>query len=100
MDDKERLPEEWARELGARLHGMSAERWDAYVRYLDSEDEIAQALRTLVDEVKDLHAALRADKWLHPENQAQRAELMPALRELRNRRIADLHARRREVLDR
>jgi hypothetical protein len=98
VGDKGRLPEEWARELGAGLHGMGAEQWDAYVRYLDSEDEIAQAFRALVEEGDDLNAALRADKFVRPENRELRLVLSQALHERRVQRLADLQDRRREVL--
>jgi transcriptional regulator with XRE-family HTH domain len=95
-------PDEWAREYGARLHGMSAEEWSTYVRDLDSVEEIAQAFRRLLDEAKNLHAALGADRWLRPENRERRAQLGPAMREVRIRRIADLEAaatvRRAETL--
>jgi transcriptional regulator with XRE-family HTH domain len=85
-------PDEWAREIGARLHGMSDEDWDAYIRRLESVNEIEQVFRALFEERVMLHAALRADKWVRPENRAQRAKLMPGIRELRVRRMADLEA--------
>jgi len=85
-------PDEWAREIGVRLHGMSDEEWDAYIRRLESVNEIEQVFRELFEERVMLHAALRADKWVRPENRAQRAELMPGIRELRVRRMADLEA--------
>jgi len=86
-------PDEWARELGAMLHGMSDQEWDAYVRGLDSATEIQQAFdRLLLNERVMLHGALRADKWAHPENQERRAELNRGIREMRTRRLADLYA--------
>ena len=85
-------PDEWAREYGARLHGMRNEEWDAYIRDLESVDEIKQAFRTLFDERVMLHAAWHTDRWMRPENRAQRAELGPGVRELRIRRMADLEA--------
>jgi len=89
---QQQSPEEWARETGARLHGMSAAEWDAHVRELESVDEIEQTFRDLFEERVMLHAALRADKWLRPENRELRAELGSGIRELRIRRIADLEA--------
>jgi transcriptional regulator with XRE-family HTH domain len=83
-------PDEWAREHGARLHGMSNEEWNAYVDDLESVDEIGQAFRTLFDERTMLHAAWHADKWIRPENRAQRTELGRGIRDLRIRRMADL----------
>jgi transcriptional regulator with XRE-family HTH domain len=83
-------PNEWARELGARLHGMSGEEWDAYIHSLESVPEIEQVFRELSSESVMLHAALRADKWIRPENRLLRAELMPGIRELRARRYGDL----------
>jgi transcriptional regulator with XRE-family HTH domain len=86
-------PDEWARELGARLHGMSDQEWDAYVRGLDSVSEITQASKTLLeDERVMLHAALRADKWTRPGNREQRAELRRGTSEIRTRRLATLTA--------
>ena len=83
-------PDEWARESGARLHGMSDGEWTAYVHDLDSVDEIAQAFRTLLDEAKGLHAVLSADRWTRPGNRAQRTELGRGIREVRIRRMVDL----------
>ncbi len=99
-EETERTPQEWARELGVKLHGMPDERWDAYVRYLEDEnrDERADVFKRLLEESKALKAALRADKWLRPENQEQRRRLSRDLRELRTRRLGDIRARY-EALD-
>jgi hypothetical protein len=70
---------------------MGEEEWESYIHELESEDEIAQAFRTLFNkEREDLHAALRADKWVRPGNREQRIELMRGIREVRTRRVAEL----------
>ena len=102
-DGKDRTPEtpgEWARERGAKLHGMSAERWDAYVRYLDTEEALAAAHRDLAAEAKKLRAAWYENKevWAE-EDKERRLELSRTLRELRTHRMADLQARREELED-
>lgn len=95
-------PDEWARSVGARLHGMSDPEWSAYFRSLETGPEVEEAFRALSNERVMLHAAMRADKWIRPENRARRAELMPGIREVRIRRMADLEGaaslRRAEAL--
>jgi transcriptional regulator with XRE-family HTH domain len=83
-------PDEWAREIGARLHGMSDEDWDAYIRRLESVNEIEQVFRELFGEGVMLHTAHAADKWQRPEQKERRIELFRSLRELRAHRLADL----------
>ena len=82
-------PDEWAREVGARLHGMRDAEWDAHARALDP-DEIEEEVRAFLDEAKMLHAAHAADKWQRPEQKERRIELFRSLRELRAHRLADL----------
>ena len=101
MDHEEHVPEtpeEWALARGAKLHGMSAERWDAYVRFLDSEEALSAAYRKLADEAKELHAAWHDNKavWAE-EDKERRLELSRTLRERRAHRMADLQARRTEL---
>ena len=95
MAEQERTPEEWARELGVKLHGMPEERWAAYLRYLEDEnrDELAKVCKLLLEESKDLHAALHADKLVEPLNQEQRRRLSSDLGELRARRQRDIRER-------
>jgi hypothetical protein len=99
MTEEERTPQEWARELGAELHGMTDERWDAYLLYLEEMGEFAEASKRLLEEAKDLHAAFHADKFVRPQNQEQRRRLWRSLRELRTRRLAELRARYEELFD-
>ena len=96
MSEEERTPEQqWAQDLGVELHGMSDERWDAYLQYLEGEnrDKLAKEYKRLVDEAKDLRVALRDDKRARPENQEQRIRLNRSLHELRARRLDDIHSR-------
>jgi transcriptional regulator with XRE-family HTH domain len=90
--------QEWARELGARRHGMSVEEWKDYVRALDSEGLIAES-RKLLDETKMLQAAFSADKWQRPEEKDRRAALSQELRELRAYRYAELAVAARKIED-
>jgi hypothetical protein len=48
MSEEKRTPQEWARELEVKLHGMSDERWDEYVRYLEERDELTGVIKRLV----------------------------------------------------
>jgi transcriptional regulator with XRE-family HTH domain len=84
--------QEWARELKARLHGMTDEEWTAHVRALESEEEVAREYRALIEETKMLHDAHSLDKWQHPEDKDRRAALSRDLRELRTYRFAELAA--------
>ena len=95
MSEEERTPQELAREWNAELHGMTDERWDAYLRYLEGEnrDELAEVSKRLLEEAKELHALLQADKIVTPENREQRRQLSRGLRELRARRLNDIRAR-------
>jgi hypothetical protein len=95
LSEEERAAQEWARELGVKLHGMSDEGWDAYLQYLDGENrgKLAEEFKRLREEAKDLHAALRADKFVRAQNQEQRRQLSRGLRELRHRRLIDIQAR-------
>jgi hypothetical protein len=99
MTEEERTPQEWARELRAELHGMTDERWDAYLRYLEEKGELAEVSTRLLEEAKDLHAAFHADKFVRPQNQEQRRRLWRSLRELRTRRLAELRARYEALYD-
>ena len=101
MDDKERTPQEWAREWNVELHGMTDERWDAYLRYLEGEkrDELAEVFKRLLEEAKDLHAALHADKFARPENREQPRQLSRGLRELRTGRLNDIRVRYEALYD-
>ena len=96
MSEEERTPEQqWAQDLGVELHGMSDERWDAYLRYLEDEnrDKLAEEYKRLRKEAKNLNAALRADKFVRAQNQEQRRRLNRSLHELRARRLADISSR-------
>jgi transcriptional regulator with XRE-family HTH domain len=83
-------PDEWARERGARLHGMSDEEWDAHVHRLEAVGEVEEEFRAFLEESKMLKSALTGDKWLHPENRKQRVDLSRRLRQLRTHRLGDL----------
>jgi transcriptional regulator with XRE-family HTH domain len=85
-------PHEWAKDFGARLHGMSDQEWIDHVRALESVDELAEEYRDLMDEAKMLHAAYAAGKWQRPEARERRIELFRSLREMRAYRLADLAA--------
>jgi hypothetical protein len=95
MSDEERTPQEWAQAQGLELHGMTDERWAAYLGYLEGEkrDELAEVFKRLRKEAKDLHAVLHADKRARPENKEQRIRLNRSLRELRARRLDDIRSR-------
>jgi len=95
MSEEERTPQQWAQELGAELHGMTDERWDAYLRYLEDEDKdkLVEVFKRLAEEAKALRAGFHADKRVSPENQEQRRRLSRSLRELRTRRLNDIQAR-------
>jgi hypothetical protein len=93
MTEEERTPQEWARELRVELHGMTDERWDAYLRYLEEKDELAEVWNRLREEAKDLHAALRADKVVRAHNEEQRRRRLRAVRDLRHRRLNDIRDR-------
>ena len=99
MTEEERTPQEWARELGVGLHGMTDEKWDEYVRYLEERDELTEVSKRLLEEAKDLHAAFHADKFARPENREQRRQLSRGLRELRHRRLNDIRARYEALYD-
>ena len=83
-------PQVWAREIGARLHGMSDEEWIHHVRALESVEELVAEWRTLGQEAGILRDALRLDKWQRPEDRERRIELSRSLRELRAHRYGDL----------
>ena len=101
MDEQERTPQEWARKWDVKLHGMTDERGDAYLRYLEGEnrDELAEVSKRLLEEAKELHAVLQADKIVTPENREQRRQLSRGLRELRHRRLNDIRARYEALYD-
>ena len=97
MSDREgRTPEQqWAQAQGLALHGMTDERWDAYLQYLEDEnrDKLAEVFKRLRDERSNLRDALQDDKRARPENQGQRIRLNRSLREQRARRLADIRSR-------
>jgi methylphosphotriester-DNA--protein-cysteine methyltransferase len=96
MSEEERTAQEWARaQEGLELHGMTDERWAAYLRYLEDEnrDKLAEVFKRLVDEASNLRDALQDDKRARPENQEQRIRLNRSLHELRARRLADISSR-------
>jgi len=95
MSEEKRTPQEWAQAQGLELHGMTDERWAAYLGYLEGEkrDELAKVFKRLRKEAKDLHAVLHADKRARPENQEQRIRLNRSLHELRARRLDDIRSR-------
>ena len=99
MSEEKRTPQEWARELEVNLHGMSDEKWDEYVRYLEERDELTDVSKRLLREAKDLHAVLHADKFARPENREQRRQLSRGLRELRHRRLNDIRDRYEALYD-
>jgi hypothetical protein len=95
MSEEERTPQEWAREADVELHGMTDERWDAYLRYLEGEnrDELTEVRKRLLGEAKELHVELQTDKIVARENREQRRQLSRGLRRLRARRLNDIRAR-------
>ena len=95
MTEEERRSQEWARAQGLELHGMTDERWAAYLRYLEDEnrDELAVVYKGIVDERSKLRVALRDDKRARPENQEQLMRLNGSLRDLRARRLAEIRSR-------
>src|SRR5215212_2404151 len=101
MSEEERTPQQWAQHLGVKHHGMTDERWDVYLRYLEGEkrDQLAEVSARLLEEAKDLHAALRADKFARTENREQRRQLSRGLRELRHRRLNDVRDRYEALYD-
>ena len=101
MSEQERTPQQWAQHLGVVLHGMTDERWDAYLRYLEGEkrDQLAGVSTRLLEEAKDLYAALRADKFARTEHREQRRQLLRGLRELRHRRLNDIRDRYEAIYD-
>ena len=102
MSEEKRTPEQqWARAQGLELHGMPDERWDAYLQYLEGEDrdKLAEEFKRLLKEAKDVHAALRADKFVRAQNQEQRRQLSRGLRELRHRRLNDIRDRYEALYD-
>ena len=102
MSEEERTPEQqWAQDLGVELHGMTDERWDAYLQYLEGEnrDKLAEEFKRLLKESKNLKAALRADKFVRAQNQEQRRQLSRGLRELRHRRLNDIRDRYEAIYD-
>jgi hypothetical protein len=101
MSEEERTPQELAREWNVELHGMTDERWDAYLQYLEGErrDELTVVTKRLLGEAKDLHAVLHADKFARPENREQRRQLSRGLRELRHRRLNDIRDRYEALYD-
>ena len=98
-DKEERTPQQWAQDLGVKLHGMNDERWDAYLWYLEEKGELAEVFKGLLEEGKDLHAALRADKFVRAQNQEQRRQLSRGLREVRHRRLNDIRDRYEAIYD-
>jgi hypothetical protein len=101
MSEEERTPQQWAHDLGVELHGMTDERWDAYLRYLEGgkREQLAEVSRRLLKEAKDLHSALRADKFVRPENREQRRQVSRGLRDLRHRRLNDIRDRYEAIYD-
>jgi transcriptional regulator with XRE-family HTH domain len=83
-------PSEWAREQGARLHGMDPEEWSRFVASLETPEDVTEALRELNDERMMLHALYAAHRWQRPEDQWRRRELFHGVRELRLMLQADL----------
>lgn len=101
MSEQERTPQQWAQHLGVVLHGMTDERWDSYLRYLESEkrDQLAGVSTRLLEEAKDLYAALRGDKFARTEHREQRRQLLRGLREVRHRRLNDIRDRYEAIYD-
>jgi hypothetical protein len=102
MSEEERtLEQQWAQDLGVKLHGMTDERWDAYLRYLEGEnrDGLADVSKRLLDEAKDLYAAMRADKFVREQNQEQHRQLSRGLRRLRARRLNNIRDRYEAIYD-
>jgi transcriptional regulator with XRE-family HTH domain len=82
--------QEWARELGARLHGMTDEEWGHFVEGLLSREEISQAFEDITTEAAMLRNALRLDKIERPAARVRRRQLSEGLRDIRVRRLGDL----------
>jgi hypothetical protein len=99
MTEEERTPQGWARELEVNLHGMSDERWDEYVRYLEERDELTGVFKDLLDEAKMLHDAFHLDKAARPQEREQRRRVWRSLRELRTRRLNDIRDRYEAIYD-
>lgn len=81
---------EWAKEAGAEFHGMDDEAWDAFVRDLDTREEVSETYHQMAEDAKMLHALFTAHKMQYPRAREQRRELNRGLRELKTRRYGDL----------
>jgi transcriptional regulator with XRE-family HTH domain len=81
---------EWAKDLGATLHGMSDEKWGHFVEGLLSREEISQAFEDITTEAAMLRNALRLDKMERPAARVRRRQLSEGLRDIRVRRLGDL----------
>ena len=102
MSEEERTPEQqWAHDLGVELHGMTDERWDAYLQYLwgEDRDELTEVFKRLLGEARVLHVELQTDKIVARENREQRRQLSRGLRELRHRRLNDIRVRYEAIYD-
>jgi hypothetical protein len=101
MSEEGRTPQEWAREWDVELHGMTDERWDSYLRYLEGEnrDELTEVAKRLFGEARELHVELQTDKIVARENREQRRQLSRGLRELRRRRLNDIRVRYEAIYD-
>jgi transcriptional regulator with XRE-family HTH domain len=89
---EELTSQEWARHQGARLHGMTAEGWDDYLRAHDTVEELGETWQEICDESRMLHDALSEHKRQRPQDRGRRQSLGRGLRDLRMRRYADLYA--------
>jgi transcriptional regulator with XRE-family HTH domain len=81
---------EWAKEAGAEFHGMDDEAWDAYVRDLDTREEVSETYHKMIEDAKMLHALFSSHRMQYPRARGQRRELSRGLRELKMRRYSDL----------
>jgi transcriptional regulator with XRE-family HTH domain len=90
---EELTAQEWAKRQNARLHGMTSEEWDDYVRAHDTKDGLTETWKEIHDEARMLHAAWAMEKWQRPQERERRRKLAQGLRELRMGRYADLQAR-------
>jgi transcriptional regulator with XRE-family HTH domain len=81
--------QEWAKEQGFRLHGMTDAEWNTHVRALSAK-ELEEEFRELFEEAKMLHAAYSIHKWQHPEDKDRRVAMFHDLSELRAFRLGDL----------
>jgi transcriptional regulator with XRE-family HTH domain len=82
--------QEWARRQGARLHGMTAEEWDDYVRAHDTVEGVTETWKEIYNESRMLHAAISAHKWQRPQDRGRRQSLGRGLRDLRMHRYGNL----------